>query len=85
MKKLLALVMTFALAMSMVACSSAPASSEAGTETPSLDTTALTELYMFVDGQDVTDGNTTYDSISAKFAEAEVDGNKYTATTLTNL
>ncbi|MBP1551722.1 MAG: hypothetical protein J6C04_05530 [Oscillospiraceae bacterium] len=85
MKKLLALVMTFALAMSMVACSSAPASSEAGNETPSLDTTALTELYMFVDGQDVTDGNTTYDSISAKFAEAEVDGNKYTATTLTNL
>ena len=25
-----------------------------------------TELFMFVDGQDVTDGNTTYDSVSAK-------------------
>lgn len=86
MKKLLALVLTFALTMSMAACSSAPASSETtGNETPSLDTAALTELFMFVDGQDVTDGNTTYDSISAKFAEAEIDGNKYTASTLTNL
>jgi len=40
---------------------------------------------MFVDGADVTDGNVSYDSISAKFAEAEIDGNTYTATTLTNL
>lgn len=85
MKKLLALVMTIALSMSMVACSSAPASSEVVNEETTLDTTALTELYMFVDGQDVTDGNTTYDSISEKFADAEIDGNTYTATTLANL
>ena len=83
MKKLLALIMAFAMCMSMVACSSAPASSEA-TETTPVEAPA-TELFMFVDGQDVTDGNTTYDSISAKFAEAEIDGTKYTATTLANL
>lgn len=85
MKKLLALVMAFALAMSMTACSSAPAS-EGESEAEGTTVTAPTsELYMYVDGQDVTDGNVTYDSISAKFAEAEIDGNKYTATTLTNL
>ena len=76
--------MTFALAMSMVACGSGESEPQK-TETPNLDTSTLGELFMYVDGQDVTDGNTTYDSISAKFAEAEIDGNTYTATTLTNL
>ena len=89
MKKLLALIMAFAMAMSMVACSSAPASStstEESTETTQTTVKAPeTELFMFVDGADVTDGNTTYDSVSAKFAETEIEGIKYTGTTLTNL
>ena len=84
MKRFLALIMTFALAMSMVACGRGESEPQK-TETPNLDTSTLGELFMYVDGQDVTDGNTTYDSISAKFAEAEIDGNTYTATTLTNL
>lgn len=84
MKRFLALIMTFALAMSMVACGSGESEPQK-TETPNLDTSTLGEFFMYVDGQDVTDGNTTYDSISAKFAEAEIDGNTYTATTLTNL
>lgn len=84
MKRFLALIMTFALAISMVACGSGESEPQK-TETPNLDTSTLGELFMYVDGQDVTDGNTTYDSISAKFAEAEIDGNTYTATTLTNL
>ena len=84
MKRFLALIMTFALAMSMVACGSGESEPQK-TETPNLDTSTLGELFMYVDGQDVTDGNTTYDSIRAKLAAAEIDGNTYTATTLTNL
>ncbi|MBR5252084.1 MAG: hypothetical protein IKV52_04615 [Oscillospiraceae bacterium] len=89
MKKILALVLAFAMAMSMVACSSAPASSESTEESTETTQTTVkapeTELFMFVDGADVTDGNTTYDSVSAKFAETEIEGIKYTGTTLTNL
>ena len=86
MKKLLALILAGAMGLSLVACgSSEPASGEETPETPAIDTAALGELFMFVDGQDVTDGNTTFDSISEKFAEAEIDGNMYMATTLTNL
>lgn len=46
------------------------APAEAPAEEAALDTASLGELFMFVDGADVTDGNTTYDSISDKFAEA---------------
>lgn len=101
MKKFMAMILSAAMAFSLAACGSeAPAEtaaetasetvaetvSEAVSEAASaVDTSALGELLMFVDGQDVTDGNVTFDSIREKFAEAEVDGNKYLATTLTNL
>lgn len=49
------------------------------------DTTGMNDLYLYVDGVDVTDGNITYESIQDKFAQAEIDGNAYHATTLTNL
>ena len=84
MKKLIALILAGAMALSLVACASSAPAAPSEPETTPVEAPA-TELFMFVDGQDVTDGNTTYDSISAKFAEAEIDGNKYTATTLTNL
>lgn len=84
MKKLLAFILACTMALTFVACGSKPATPDEP-KTPSIDTSSLGELMMYVDGQDVTDGNTTYDSISAKFAEAEIDGTAYTATTLTNL
>ena len=97
MKKIVALLLALTMVFVLCACgkTEAPAETPAETpaeapaetpaEAPAIDTAALGELFMFVDGQDVTDGNTTYDSISAKFADAEIDGTTYTATTLTNL
>ena len=80
----LALVMLFGL---MTACGKSEPAAEApaAEAAPAIDYTTLGQLFMFVDGADVTDGNTTYDSISGKFADAEIDGNTYIATTLTNL
>ena len=80
----LALVMLFGL---MTACGKSEPAAEApaAEAAPSIDYATLGQLYLFVDGADVTDGNTTYDSISGKFADAEIDGNTYIATTLTNL
>lgn len=89
MKRILALTLAFVMVFALCACGAAETTAEPAEETapaaPAIDTATLGELFMFVDGQDVTDGNTTYDSISGKFADVEVDGNAYTGTTLTNL
>jgi len=61
------------------------AAPEAAEEAAAPEVTDINDLYLFVDGADVTDGNVTYDSISDKFAEVDVNGIKYTGTTLTNL
>lgn len=85
MKKLSALILAVIMALSMTACGNSAAQPS---ETPNeslADTSALGELFMFVDGQDVTDGKTTFDSFSDKFAQTEIDGKQYNATTLTNL
>lgn len=75
MKKLLAMILAVVMVLTLAACA----------KDKGPDVGNINDLYMYVDGADVTQGNVSYDSISEKFAEAEIDGNAYHATTLTNL
>lgn len=88
MKKALSMFLAIVILLGlMTACGKSEPATEApaAEAAPAIDYATLGQLYLFVDGADVTDGNTTYDSISGKFADAEIDGNTYIATTLTNL
>jgi len=75
MKKLLAMILAVVMVLTLAACA----------KDNGPDVGNINDLYMYVDGADVTQGNVSYDSISEKFAETEIDGNAYHATTLTNL
>ena len=45
----------------------------------------LTDLMLYVDGADVTDGNVKFEQIADKFSEVEMDGVYYYATSVKNL
>ena len=99
MKRIIALLISVIMVMSLLAAcggaqapateAPAPATTEAPTE-PAKDLGALVsadtnDLYLFADGADVTDGNIKFDQIKDKFAEVELDGVHYYATTVKNL
>ena len=46
---------------------------------------SLGDIYLYVDGMDVTDGLVSFDAIGDKFSEAEISGESYYATSITNL
>ena len=87
---LLAAIMVLGLMTACGAKTSAPAETAAPETEAAKDLSALVsadtnDLYLFADGTDVTDGNITFEQIKDKFAEVELDGVHYYATTVKNL
>ena len=94
MKRIIAMLLTLIMVMSLLAACGAK--EEAPAETASPETEAakdlaalvsadINDLYLFADGADVTDGNIKFEQIKDKFSEVELDGVHYYATTVKNL
>ena len=99
MKRIIAMMLTVLMVMGLLAACGAqapaaetPAAAEtaAPATEPAKDLAALVsadihELYLYVDGADVTDGNVKFEQIKDKFEEVELDDVHYYATSVKNL
>ena len=94
MKRIIAMLLTLIMVMSLLAACGAKEEAPAETAAPeteaakdlaALVSAGINDLYLFADGADVTDGNIKFEQIKDKFSEVELDGVHYYATTVKNL
>ena len=94
MKRIIAMLLTLIMVMSLLAACGAKEEAPAETAAPeteaakdlaALVSADINDLYLFADGADVTDGNIKFEQIKDKFSEVELDGVRYYATTVKNL
>ena len=84
MKKITAMLLTIVMVISLLtACGGT--SSESAKNLADLVSAETPDLFLYVDGADVTDGNVKFEQIAAKFSEVELDGVHYYATSVKNL
>ena len=84
MKKITAMLLTIVMVISLLtACGGT--SSESAKNLADLVSAETPDLFLYVDGADVTDGNVKFEQIAAKFSEVEMDGVHYYATSIKNL
>ena len=84
MKKITAMLLTIVMVISLLtACGGT--GSESAKNLADLVSAETPDLFLYVDGTDVTDGNVKFEQIAAKFSEVEMDGVHYYATSIKNL
>ena len=84
MKKITAMLLTIVMVISLLtACGGT--GSESAKNLADLVSAETPDLFLYVDGADVTDGNVKFEQIAAKFSEVEMDGVHYYATSIKNL
>ena len=84
MKKITAMLLTIVMVLSLLtACGGT--GSESAKNLADLVSAETPDLFLYVDGADVTDGNVKFEQIAAKFSEVEMDGVHYYATSIKNL
>lgn len=84
MKKITAMLLTIVMVLSLLtACGGT--GSESAKNLADLVSAETPDLFLYVDGADVTDGNVKFEQIAAKFSEVELDGVHYYATSVKNL
>ena len=94
MKRIIAMLLTLIMVMSLLAACGAKEETPAETAAPeteaakdlaALVSADINDLYLFADGADVTDGTVKFEQIKDKFSTVELDGVHYYATTVKNL
>ena len=84
MKKITAMLLTIVMVISLLtACGGT--GSESAKNLADLVSAETPDLFLYVDGTDVTDGHVKFEQIAAKFSEVELDGVHYYATSVKNL
>ena len=81
MKRIIAMLLTIIMVMSLLAA----CGGEAEKNLADLVSAETPDLLLYVDGADVTDGNVKFEQIADKFSEVEMDGVYYYATSVKNL